>query len=57
MQVDLPAKTTETSTLRTVKLCSDAEVGDLFGWIACDLPTGHKGPHRGTVYWGDEDDA
>ena len=53
MQIDLPEKTTE--TVSVVKLCSDAEIGDLFGWIACDLPTGHKGAHRGVVYWGDEE--
>lgn len=38
-----------------IKLCSAAEIGDLFGWIVCDLPKGHKGPHKATIYWGDEE--
>jgi hypothetical protein len=34
-----------------MKLCS---AYDEFTQLTCDLPEGHKGPHKATVLWGDE---
>ncbi len=36
---------------RVTILCSNF---DRLHNMACDLPLHHKGPHRGSVYWGDE---
>jgi len=38
------------------KLCSEPELADGYGWMVCDKPAGHRGPHSATILWGDEDD-
>lgn len=35
----------------TTELCSEF---DPVTTLVCDLPKGHKGPHKGTAVWGDE---
>lgn len=34
-----------------IKLCSEFEPQTK---LVCDLPKGHRGPHRATMLWGDE---
>lgn len=35
-----------------VHLCGD----HISTTLACDLPQGHSGAHKATIYWGDEDE-
>lgn len=37
---------------KVTKLCSDVDTD--VTRVVCDLPLGHKGPHKATVVWGDE---
>lgn len=39
--------------MKVTTLCSN--VADDHTRIVCDLPLGHKGPHKATVVWGDEE--
>jgi len=51
MQVDVPAKETETFTYVILCPAWDEDYG-----LTCDLVIGHAGAHQASVRWGDEDD-
>ena len=35
-----------------MRLCSSF---DVIHCVTCDLPLGHRGPHKATLVWGDDD--